>query len=109
VRQTTRRKYYGRINVAQAISSALKDLDNAIEESKKPPAESPLATALRRAGKSLMEAAEACDTYGMGRKRLTSALEREKAHIAAMLDQVKAIPVFQEEKAAAKRKHPEVK
>jgi hypothetical protein len=42
------------------------------------------------------------DIYKVERKRIRTALEREKKHMSAILEMAKAIPITQEEKVVAK-------
>ena len=83
MRQTTRRKYYGRSSIAGALRTAASELAAAITEAEKPPAETPLSAQLRKVAKSLDNAIEAEKVYALQRKRIKAYLERERKHISA--------------------------
>ena len=104
MRQTTRRKYYGRSAIVQALRSAANELGTAITEAEKPPAETPLAAQLRKVAKCLDNAIEAEKIYMLHRKRVKAHLEREKRHILDLIDEVTGIPVLPDEKVLTKRK-----
>jgi len=104
MRQTTRKKYYGRSAIAQALRSAAGALTTAIEEAEKPQEESPVAATLRKVVKNLDEALEAEKIYAMNRKRIKYHLERERKNILALIAEVTGVAVLPVEKAAAKRK-----
>jgi len=104
MRQTTRRKYYGRSSIAQALRTAASELCAAIEEAERPPTESPLAARLQKVAKCLDNALEAEKVYALQRKRVRSHLERERKHIQALIDEVTGVPVLPDEKVLAKRK-----
>lgn len=103
IRQTTRRKYYGRSQAAGALRDALQGLEEAINLSQKP-LDDPLPTALRKAIRGLERALEACQVYNIDRKRLRASLAREKGHLQALVDQLVALPVLPQEKLLARVK-----
>ena len=87
MRTSTKRKTYGRTNMAQALRSAVADLDRAIE---------------------------AFDVYSIERKRLRAALVKQKTALQELFIEVAELPITQEEKTIAKHNttkqvHPEVK
>ena len=104
MRQTTRRKYYGRSAIVQALRTAANELGTAITEAEKPPAETPLAAQLRKVARCLDNAIEAEKIYALQRKRVRTHLERERKHIQDLIDEVTGIPVLPDEKVLAKRK-----
>ena len=104
MRQATRRKYYGRSAIAQALRTTASELNNAIAEAEKPIAESPLAVQLRKVTKCLDNAIEAEKIYALQRKRVKNHLERERKHIQDLIAEVTNIAVLPDEKAIKKRK-----
>jgi hypothetical protein len=108
LRQTTRRKYYGRAVVAQALRSAGAELSNAIELSNKPPEpESPLTDSLKKVAAAIARAIEAEKMYILGRKRIAEKLTKEKKAIDDLIQEVVGVPVLPSEKIIAKRKKAE--
>ncbi|MBI4286309.1 MAG: hypothetical protein HY670_10515 [Chloroflexi bacterium] len=107
MRQSTRRRYYGRSNIASSLRSALNELQEAIKLSQKP-LETPLSVSLGKVMADLQRAEEAYLIFNVGRKRIARKIEREKKHIAELLAEVTSIPVTKEEKLIAKtgRKKP---
>lgn len=104
MRQSTRRQYYGRSAVAQALRSASAELNNAIQLSGKPPADSPLAESLKKVAANIARAIEAEKVYILGRKRIATKLAREKKMVDELIQEVAGVPVLPAEKVAAKRK-----
>lgn len=104
MRQVTRRKYYGRLSIVQALRTAASELNNAITEAEKPPPESPLSSQLRKVAKCLDNALKAEKIYALQRKRVKAHLERERKHIQDLIVEITGIPIFPDEKAIAKRK-----
>jgi hypothetical protein len=106
VRAKTRKQYYGRSAVAQALRSASTELNNAIQLSEKPP-ESPLAESLRKVAANIERAIEFEKLYILGRKRIATSLAKEQKAINKLLSEVMALPVLPAEKITAKRKRAE--
>lgn len=101
MRQTTRRKYYGRSAITQALRSAANELGVAIIEAEK---ESPLAAQLQKVSKCLDNALGAEKIYALSRKRIRSHLEQERKHIQTLIAEVMDVPILPDEKVLAKRK-----
>jgi replicative superfamily II helicase len=104
MKQPTRRKYYARSAIAQALRTAASELNNAIAEAEKPQVESPLAVQLRKVAKCLDNAIEAEKIYTLQRKRVKTHLERERKHIQDLIAEVTNIAILPGEKLIAKRK-----
>lgn len=102
MRKTTRKRYYGRSNVAQSLRLALADLNDAIDAAGKP-VETPLSASLRQVLVQLNHAIEAERVYVLNRKRIRGKLERHKRELEALLDEVMAVPVLPHEKILKKR------
>lgn len=99
MRTSTRRKYWGRSGVAQALRGAQHALEGAIAETGK---ETPLELALKEVSKELGQALEAWKVYQLEQKRVRGKIEREMKNISDILAEVKGIPVTKEEKIAKK-------
>ncbi|MDD5701389.1 MAG: hypothetical protein PHU23_04985 [Dehalococcoidales bacterium] len=101
MRQTTRKKYYGRTDVAQNIRSVIGELNqvvNLIDQ----PLKNPVAEKLFRVATSLGQAANACAIYKFGSKRLKAKIDRLIKEAGTLLTEVQDTPVFMEEKIKAK-------
>ena len=103
MRQTTRKKMYGRINVVQSLRGAVWGLKEAIEICEKPQ-ESPLTESLKKVAKQVDSAIEAEKTYIMNRKRIASKLLKQKHDLEQLIQEVSDVPVMPEEKLMAKQK-----
>jgi hypothetical protein len=101
VRNTTKRKYFGKINAISYLRSAANKLEEAKTLSTQP-VDSPFTKKLEEVIKELQFVLEAIKIYNMGLKRLTKRVEKEKCNIQALLDEVKSFLVFPEEKLLAK-------
>jgi len=99
VRRTTRDKWYGRILASQALQAAGINLAEAIKLADSP---TPFTQKLDLVILQLRAAREHIAGRNMGHKRLLKRLETEQAHIMALLEDIKHIPLFPEEKAIAK-------
>ena len=102
MRQQTRRKYYGRTAVAQALRTASAELARAVEISEKPAAD-PLLDSLKKVATSVARAVEAEKVYILGRKRIAGKLARQQRAIDDLIKEVQGIPVMPEEKTTARR------
>lgn len=89
MRRSTRRRYYGRSNVAGCLQEASNTLAECL---------------LRKTIRELEQAATDCEVYNFGGKRLINQIKREKTNVDKLLEKVRSIPVFQEEKILAKQK-----
>ena len=99
MRHSTRRKYWGRSAVAQALMSARGSLEKAVTLAG---TETPLEAALKEVVKDLARALEAGKAYQLEHKRLMGKIEREMKAINELIAQVQGMPVTQEEKTAKK-------
>jgi hypothetical protein len=99
VRRTTRDKWYGRILASQALQAAGINLAEAIKLADSP---TPFTQKLDLVILQLRAAREHIAGRNMGHKRLLKRLETEQTHIIALLEDIKHIPLFPEEKAIAK-------
>ncbi len=104
MRKTTRKQYYGRSAIAGSLSSAINDLSKAIKLAQEP-APSPISEAIKQVAVNLERAAKSFDVYGVKRKRLQNELLKEMENLQELLQQVRGIPVFPDEKAIAKHSH----
>lgn len=104
MRQSTRRKYYGKSAAGGSLHSAVGDLRAAIAEAGKPPPHSPLHDALLQVAAELKRAADYLDIYKVNRKTLQRHLKKELANIEAILQELQGIPITQEQKLVAKVK-----
>ena len=103
MRHSTKHKLYGRVQLVQAIRTMLQNLEEASKAADKPGLNAPAIKAhLQTAINHCLQAAGAMDIYKVERKRIRTALEREKKHMSAILEMAKAIPITQEEKVVAK-------
>jgi hypothetical protein len=75
LRTSTKRKTYGRTNCAQALRTAVADVDRAIA---------------------------AFDLYSVERKRIRAAMVKQKESLQELVNDVAGIPITAEEKAVAK-------
>ena len=106
MRTTTRRKTYGRSNMAQAVRAALHGLEEALVGAAPEP---PLVLAIRKTIVDLNRALESYRVYGMTSKRIHTEIETEKARLSDLLNRIVALPITQEEKLAvrgAQRRYP---
>lgn len=103
MRNTTRKKYYGRSAATGALSSAINSLQAAIEEAGKPQPHPPLYDALKSVAADIGRSADLFDVYNLKRKRLQKQLRGELVRLEKMLQEVQSVPVTQEEKLLAKR------
>lgn len=101
MRQTTRRKTYGRSALAQALRSAVESLKVAIDDNERDP-ETPLVVHTKEAIAAMGRALYAFDIYGLDRKRMRAALEKIIDQAQELLTQVIALPITQDEKVLAK-------
>lgn len=99
MRQTTRRKYWGRSAVAQALMSARGSLEKAAALAG---TETPLKVALKEANKDLARALQAGKVYQLEHKRLMGKIEREMKAISELISQAQGTPVTGDEKIAKK-------
>lgn len=99
MRQTTRRKYWGRSAVAQALSGAQHSLEEAVAECSK---ESELERKLEQVQQDLGRALEAWKIYELEQKRIHKSIDQLVKKVTAILQQVRGIPVTPEEKASKK-------
>lgn len=104
MRQTTRRKYYGRSNIAAALRSAANEMAAAITEAEKPPAETPLSLSLKKVLKSIEQAIEYERVYQLGRRRIKTKLEREKRALEELIREVTGTPITTNEKLTVRRR-----
>ncbi|MDD5700405.1 MAG: hypothetical protein PHU23_00015 [Dehalococcoidales bacterium] len=104
MRNTTKRRTYGRTNIAQALRAAVGVLNSAIEQGKQ--YETPEVLATRQVIKDLSRAIESYDVYGMKGKRLRAALEKERERLKELLDEVIGLAITPEEKVMAKHRAP---
>lgn len=108
MRQTTRRKYYGRNQVASALRVVVQDLQKAIQDSQKP-SETPLSAALDKTVKELKRITDACQIYKFGNKRFIKKVERVRDYVMELLEEAGTMPVFQEERLAARQQKAKAK
>ena len=101
MRQSTRNKYHGRIQVASGIRTLATEVGAVLEDLKKP-AQLPVAERLRKISEDFKSLAVICEHYRFGGKRLPAKLRKEQAVIYALLNEAMNTPVFQEEKIIAK-------
>jgi len=81
----------------------LQNLEEASKAADKPGLNAPAIKAhLQTAINHCLQAAGAMDIYKVERKRIRTALEREKKRLSAIFETAKSIPITQEEKAVAK-------
>lgn len=100
MRETTRRRYYGRSVIAQMLAAGVVTLNKAIQEMDKPQ-ETEISKLLTLVGKELLTAANAIQVYPTQRG-IVSAIKREQEHLKDLLERVRNMPVTQEEKVQAK-------
>ena len=101
MRHTTRDKWYGRINASQALQLASAHLSEAIQMSDKP---TPFTQKLDQVLNELKTARDHIVNHNMGHKRLIKRIDTERQRIAELLEDIKHIPLFPEEKATARIK-----
>lgn len=104
MRQSTRRRYYARSNVAASLRSAAAELQQTIQLAGQPPAETPLSQSLRKVLKSIEQAIEYERLYQLGRKRIKAKLEREKRNLELLIQEIAGVPVTRDEKLVARVK-----
>jgi len=103
MRYRTKHKLYGRAHLVVTLRTMLQELDEASKAANVPGLNAPaINTHLQAAIRHCLEAARTMDIYKVERKRIRTALEREKKRLSAIFDMAKAIPITQEEKAAAR-------
>lgn len=101
MKNTTRRRIFGRTDIAQTLQLAVRDLTGAIEELKKP-AEVPANGLINGAIKALQECVKYHDAFNVPGKRLKVKLEREIKHLQDLIKEIQNIPISQEEKLTAR-------
>ena len=104
MRQTTRRKLFGKSAAAGSLHSAISDLRAAIVEAGKSPPHTPLHDALTKVAADLKRSAEYFDICNLKKKTLQRRLKRELTNIEAILKELQSIAITQEQKLAAKVK-----
>jgi hypothetical protein len=102
MRQTTKRKIWGRGTIAQSLRAAIVGLNSALESVEKK--DQPELLALQQIQKNINQAIEYYVIYGLNRKRLLIALEKEKKHISELLQKFIDLPITKDEKTIAKHK-----
>jgi hypothetical protein len=105
VRQTTKRKYYARSNVAASVRCAVNEIGESVKLVADLPAQSPLSISLTKVVKHLQDAIEWDKTYGLGRKRIKSSLEAELKTLQELLQEVMSVPVTKDEKIISRSSH----
>lgn len=98
MRQTTRNKWYGRIAADQTLQVVSVHLSEAIKLADEP---TPFTQKLDQVLKELQDARDQIVNHNMGRKRLINRIEIERQRIIELIADIKHIPIFQDEKAAA--------
>jgi hypothetical protein len=101
MRQTTRKKYYGRSAIAQDIRGVIVELNQVVNLLDQP-LKNPVAEKLFSVATSLGQAANACAIYKFGSKRLKAKIDRLIKEAGTLLTEVQDTPVFMEEKIQAK-------
>lgn len=99
MRRTTRNKWYGRINASQSLQLASAHLSEAIQMADKP---TPFTQKLDQALIELKAARDHIVNHNIGRKRLIARIDTERQRIAELLEDIKHIPLFPEERATAR-------
>ncbi len=103
MRYTTKRKLWGRSQLVVAIRASLSEVAGALKATEAPvPDVASLNKHLEKALAELKAAAAGMDIYGVERKRIQVALQRESKALQTIMAMAKAIPVTQEEKVAAR-------
>lgn len=103
MRQTTKRKMWGRSAVASGLRICVKLLEEAAESAGKPVAD-PLVDKLQEAHKELGRVVEAAEIYRMPNKRLVNMIKTTGRRVETLLDiAIKSTPITQEEKTIQKR------
>lgn len=99
--KTTSKKVFARTTVSQVLSSVIMDLQAALKESRKPQ-ENALTESLRKASLDLQRAADYCAGFHLARKRVEKSIISEIKRLRLLLEQVRSIPITQDEKAVRK-------
>lgn len=97
MRTTTKRKLWGRGQTVSALRCAIQELEKALATDTEARNE-----AIGRALTDLKHAAEGLEIYKVDRRRLRTAIERERSHLVTLLEQATAIPITIQEKVLAK-------
>jgi hypothetical protein len=101
MRNSTRRRYYGRSDITSSLRGAAQKLEAVILELKKP-VETPVTVAIKEVTKSLESCIKSYEHYNMSGKRLKQKLQREVKHLQDLTTEMQNTPVFQDEKIIAK-------
>ncbi len=101
MRNTTRRRYYGRSEITSSLRMASQKLEAALLELKKP-VDTPFTQAVNEVVKTLQGCIKSYEVYNMSGKRLKQKILREIKHLQDLTAEMQYTPVFQDEKITAR-------